>query len=152
MNYEINVTDQGKQHTLAIRQRTNLESLPDLIGEAYMKIIGYMTELGLTPLEAPFTTYYNLDMNDLDVEMGFPVDQAYAGKEDIFAGEIPEGKYVSCMHKGPYSEMTKPYNEIEKWLNDHNYETTGICYEVYYNSPMEVPESELLTKIMMPLK
>jgi len=152
MNFEITLMEQGKQNTLSIRQRTNLESLPGLIGEVYMKILKYMEELGLTPTEAPFTAYYNLDMNDLDVEMGFPVDKAYPGKEDIFAGVIPEGKYVTSMYKGPYAEMEKPYNDIEKWLKDNNYETTGMCYEIYYNSPMDVPESELLTKIMMPLK
>jgi hypothetical protein len=28
----------------------------------------------------------------------------------------------------------------------------GVVYEYYYNSPMEVPESELLTKIEFVLK
>lgn len=152
MKYEITVTEQEKQYTLSVRQRTNLESLPKIIGEAYMKIFGYMAELGLTPKEAPFTAYYNLDMNDLDVEMGFPVDKEYPAKGEIFAGEVPEGKYVTCMHKGPYSEMEKPYNEIEKYLKDNGLETIGSCYEIYYNSPQEVPENELLTKIMMQLK
>lgn len=152
MNYEIIVTEEKKKNTLSIRLRTNVESLPNKIGENYIKIVQYMTEIGLTPTEAPFTKYYNLDMNDLDVEMGFPVEKPLPGKDDIFAGEVTEGKYVSCMYKGPYAQMEKPYDEIAKWLKENNYETLGTCYEFYYNSPMEVEESELLTKIMMPLK
>lgn len=152
MNYEIIVEDLKQQNTLSIRRRTSVELLPTVVGDTYMKIVGYMSELGLTPSEAPFTAYYNMDMNDLDVEMGFPVDKEYPAKEDIFAGEIPEGKYITCMYKGPYAEMTKPYDAMAKWLKDNHFEAVGISYEIYYNSPLEVSESELLTKIMMPIK
>ncbi|PKM50913.1 MAG: AraC family transcriptional regulator [Firmicutes bacterium HGW-Firmicutes-7] len=152
MNYEIILGEQQKQNVLSIRTKTKLEELPTIIGEAYGKIMQYLNELGLTPNEAPFTAYYNLDMTDLDVEMGFPVANQLQGKDDIKATIISAGRCISCMHKGPYSQMEAPYMEMEKWLQENGYEATGICYEYYYNSPMDVEESELLTKIVMPLK
>ena len=48
--------------------------------------------------------------------------------------------------------MEQPYNEMIKWISNNGYEPTGIAYEYYYNNPDEVPESELLTRIVMPLK
>ncbi|MDO9535730.1 MAG: GyrI-like domain-containing protein [Bacillota bacterium] len=39
-----------------------------------------------------------------------------------------------------------------QWIAENGYEQTGVYYEFYYNSPEEVPESELLTKIVMPVK
>ncbi len=55
------------------------------------------------------------------------------------------------MYKGLYSGMEQPYNEMAKWIKDNGYIATGISYEYYFNSPHEVPESELLTKIVMPV-
>ncbi len=39
-----------------------------------------------------------------------------------------------------------------QWTKEQGYEPAGIFYEYYFNSPAEVPETELLTRIVMPLK
>ena len=149
---KIELTEQKVQPVLSIRTRTTMEELPDLIGRSYYKIMDYLKELGEEAVGAPFTAYYNLDMQDLDVEMGFPVAKPLPGKGEILSGEIPGGKVVSSMHKGPYKEMKKPYTEMAKWISENGYEPTGVAYEYYYNSPEDVPESELLTRIVMPVK
>lgn len=137
---------------LRIRTRTTMDTLPQAIGENYRKIMGYLTEIGAKPADAPYTCYHNMDVDDLDVEMGFPVGGELPDRGDIENGEIPAGRYVMSMYKGPYTEMEKPYNEMFVWMKDKGYEQTGVSYEVYYNSPGEVPEEELLTKIMLPVK
>lgn len=116
-----------------------------------MKIMAYLEEKGVQPAGVPYTAYYNLDMENLDVEMGFPVAQA-EGKEDIRTREIPGGIYASYMYTGPYSAIEKPYNEIFGWMAENGYEQNGPCFEYYYNSPQEVQESELKTRILLPLK
>lgn len=152
MRFKIELNEQKAQKVLSIRTRTSLEDLPRIIGESYIKIMDYLGELGEESADAPYTAYYNLDMQDLDVEMGFPVTKSLDAKGEIKAGEIAPGKYVSCMYKGPYSGMEQPYNEIFKWVEEKGYELKGVYYEYYYNSPADVPEKELLTKIVMPLK
>jgi len=129
-----------------------MENLPQVIGQAYGEIMQYMAELGEPPSDVPFTAYYNLDMQDLDLEIGFPVAKSLPAKGEIKSNEIPQGKYVSCMYKGAYSQMEEPYNEMFKWIEEKGYEQKGVYYEFYYNSPNEAPESELLTKIVMALK
>jgi effector-binding domain-containing protein len=148
---EIELQEQKAQPVLSIRTHTSLELLPKLIGENYMKIMSYLTELGETPAEAPYTAYYNMDMQNLDVEMGFPVSKLLPEKGDITAREIPQGKIVTVMYKGAYSGMEKTYNDIFKWISENRYTPAGVYYEYYFNSPMEVPESELLTKIVIPV-
>ena len=149
---KIELGEQKVQSILSIRARTSLENLPQLIGESYHKIAGYLEELGEQPADVPFTAYYNLDMQNMDVEMGFPVSKPLPGKGDIKAGEISPGKIVSYMHKGPYSEMEPIYNRIFQWIEEKGHQPKGIYYEYYYNSPDEVPESELLTRIVIPVK
>jgi len=84
--------------------------------------------------------------------MGFPVSKPLPGKDDIKASEIPPGKIISYMYKGPYSAMEPVYNEIFKWIGEKGYQPKGVYYEYYYNSPDEVLESELLTRIVIPIK
>jgi effector-binding domain-containing protein len=114
--------------------------------------MGYLQTLNATPTGAPYTAYYNLEMQNMDVEMGFPVVHLLPGKEEIKAREIPAGRAVVTMYKGAYSGMEGTYNEIFKWLGEKGYQPTGVFYEYYYNSPQEVPESELLTRIEIPIK
>ncbi len=148
---KIEVSEEKAQPVLSIRMRTRLELLPQVIGESYLKIMAYLTEQGEQPAFAPFTAYHNLDMQNLDVEMGFPVARLLPEKDDIKARELPPGKVVSSMYKGSYSGMEQPYNEMAQWMKEHGYTPTGVSYEYYFNSPQEVPESELLTKIVMPV-
>ncbi|MCX8128865.1 MAG: GyrI-like domain-containing protein [Clostridia bacterium] len=149
---KIELNEQKEQPVLSIRTRTAFENLSALIGECYDRIIQYMNELGEQPSDAPFTAYHNLDMNDLDVEMGFPVSRILPGKDEIRSGELPKGKYVSYVYKGAYAGMEQPYNEMFGWIDENGYEKQGVYYEYYLNSPNDVPESELLTRIVMPLK
>ena len=65
---------------------------------------------------------------------------------------IPAGKKATCMFKGPYKDMAPVYDAMNKWMNENGYQPTGVVYEFYQNSPMEVQESELLTKIVFLLK
>lgn len=152
MHFKIEVIDQKAQPVLYIRTRTTQGDFPKIIGEAYHKIFKYLKEINEDPVDAPYTAYYNLDMNNLDVEMGFPVGRPLLGKNDIKSGEIPRGRYVTCLYKGPYSQMEQSYNEIFRWIEDNGYEKTGVYYEYYFNSPVEVPESELITRIAIPVK
>ena len=152
MDYNIELKEKAAQPVLAIRTTTSVGKLPQEIGKAYGSIMQYLNELGEQPAEAPYTAYYNLDMENLDVEMGFPVSKQLAGKGEIKASEVPAGRYAECMYKGPYEEMVPVYEAMNKWIADKGLEATGISYEVYYNSPEEVPESEHLTKVMLAVK
>ncbi|HHU11874.1 MAG TPA: GyrI-like domain-containing protein, partial [Clostridiaceae bacterium] len=50
-------------------------------------------------------------------------------------------------HKGSYRELSSLYDRMTSWLKERGLTPAGIVYEYYYNSPGEIPESELLTKV-----
>lgn len=152
MDYKLELTQQPVQPVLSLRKRTAVANLPMELGRAYGAIIQYLNEIGAKPVGAAFAGYYNMDMEDLDVEMGFLVSKAIPGRGEIVSGEIPAGKQLSCMYKGPYKDMVPAYDAMNKYISENGHVPTGISYEFYYNSPQEVPESELLTKIVLPLK
>ena len=146
-NFEI--LQKREQPTLFIRTKTKAENLPSLIGESYGKMEAYLKEIGEYMSEVPYVAYYNMDMQNLDVEIGFPVDKPLSGTEEIKAGSIPAGKVAFCMYRGAYSEIEATYDEMAKWMRNSNYNPVGTVYEHYYNGP-GFPESEMLTMIIMP--
>jgi effector-binding domain-containing protein len=151
MDYEIELKEEQSQPVISKRFRTNADNLPKELGRAYGDIVRYLNEIGEKPTDIAFAAHYNMNMDDLDVEAGFIVPKTLVGKDDIKAGEIPSGKQVSCVHKGPYIKMEAAYHAIMQWVQEKGYKPTGVAYEFYLNSPYEVAEDELITKVMLPL-
>jgi len=148
----IELREQSYQPVFSIRTRTDAKSLPALIGESYSRIGQYLNELDIEPKGLPFVAYYNLDMNDLDVEIGFPVDDVIPGSHDMCPGELEKGRMVTCRYNGPYDGMEEVYKEMNRYIEEKGLKAKGIAYETYYNSPDEVksPE-ELVTRIDLPI-
>jgi effector-binding domain-containing protein len=152
MSYKCKVKEQPSRATLAIRTRVSVQDLPQVLGRAYGAIAQYLGELGEQPAGPPFVAYYNMDMQALDIEAGFPVFRELSGKGDIQAGEIPGGKVATCLYTGPYSGIEPAYNALSQWMKENGYEATGVAYEMYLNDPEQTPPQELQTQIVFPLK
>ncbi len=152
MTYQCELIERQAQPVLSIRTRTTDKDLPQLVGQSYGAIAQYLGGMGQQPTGAPFAAYYNLDMQNLDVELGFPATTGLPGKGNIRAGEIPAGKVASVLYVGPYEGMKAAYDALAQWVKAHGYEATGVSYEIYLNDPNQVPPEGLQTQIMFPLK
>jgi effector-binding domain-containing protein len=152
MDFHCEIKEQAAQPTLSIRKRTPIDGLPQLLGESYGKIAGYLAELGTQPDGAPFAAYYNMDMQDLDVEIGFPVTEPVPSKGDIQASQIPGGKLAIALHTGPYGEIGPAYDALTQFAKEQGCEPTGVSYEFYLNDPQETSPQDLKTQIIFPLK
>lgn len=148
------VIEREKQLVLSVRTRASFQELSNVIGIEYRKIYAYMLEVGAAPSGAPFVGYFNMDMDmdDLDVEIGFPVTEEVLGKEEIKASEIPEGKYATMIYTGPYGEMKSAYKKLSEWMDLHQIEPNYLAYEIYLNDPKMVKEEELETQILLGAK
>jgi effector-binding domain-containing protein len=152
MDFQCEIKEQDPQPTLSIRACTPVDGLPQLLGESYGKVAGYLAELGQGPAGAPFAAYYNMDMQDLDVEIGFPVMKPLVGKDDIQASQVPGGKLGYALHTGPYGEIAPAYDALTEYVKEQGCEPTGVAYEFYLNDPDETPQEKLQTQIVFPLK
>ena len=152
MSYNCSIEERPDQAVLSIRTRCAVNELPDVLGRSYGTIAHYLGELGEEPNGAPFAGYYNMDMQDLDIEIGFPVSRQLEGKGEVQPGLILGGKWATCIHIGPYKDIEPAYNALTEFVKQNNYEPTGTAYEFYLNDPGETPEVELQTQIVFPLK
>lgn len=140
--------ERDAQLVLSIRTKTSVEQLPQLLGESYMKIMQYLQEQGELPAGAPFAGYFNLDMQNMDVEIGIPVSRKLPEKENIKTSEIPAGEYASCIYTGPYDKIEPAYNALTEWAAKKGYTPSGIAYELYIDDPGVTPPEELRTQIL----
>lgn len=137
--------------TLSIRTHAAAADLPMLIGQSYGSIMQYLGELGEAMGGEPFVIYYNLDMQNLDIELGFPVLKPLPAKGNIKPSNLPIGPAARTLYTGPYSDMGPAYEELKKFVEDKGREPTGVAIEYYLTGP-ETPIEKHQTRIVFPLK
>lgn len=150
--YECEIGEQQEMKAVSIRTRSAAKDLPKVLGPLFMKIFSYIKELGEYPSGAPFVGYFNMDMDDLDIEVGFPVSKDLPVREDMNMSLIPSGRCAMTMHTGPYTDIHYAYEELMEWMKKEGHEGSGAAYEFYLNDPATTPQEELQTKIMILVK
>ena len=150
---KIELTQQAEQFTLHVRLKTSVAGLNEAFDKNFALIESYLSEIGEQPAAAPYAAYYNHDMQDLDVEMGFPVAKALPGRDEIKAGVIPAFEQAVCgIHKGSYNSLDETYGQIYQYIADNNFEISGAHYDFYISNPDNTSENELITRIAIPVK
>jgi effector-binding domain-containing protein len=152
MDYEIKLLVLPAQPVLVMRSVLPVEKLPEFFGKAFGGVMAYLGESSEAPTGMPFGAYYNLDMSALEVEAGFPVARKLPDKGEIVCKDIPAGKYVSTMHRGPYDTVMSAYEALTEWAKANHYIPSGIAYEYYLNDPSADPSIVAETEIRIPVK
>lgn len=136
---------------LTIRLKTKAGDIAEVFDEGYSSIAGYLGSKGKTPQGPPFAIYYNMEMDNLEVEFGFPVEKKMDGEGNIKSSVTPSGKAATSLYIGPYEEVEPVYDALIKWIKDNGLEANGVAYEIYLNDPAETPPDELKTQICLML-
>jgi len=66
---------------------------------------------------------------------------------------LPAGRYACTTHVGPYERLGDAWARLMgEWLPKSGHRIAdGMSYEIYRNTPMDVPRSELRTELYVPL-
>jgi effector-binding domain-containing protein len=137
---------------LMIRKITPIQNMPSVLGECYREIMQYVKEMGAKELIESFVIYYNMDMSNLEIDVGFTVPEKLPDKGRIKMSSIRAGKYATALHEGPYATLTNTYNELTTFVNEKELDIEDWVYEVYLNNPMDIPEELPRTMIYFPIK
>ncbi len=104
----------------------------------------------------PMTIYHDppedIDASDVDIEIAFPITGRISVDPGFEVKTVPGHNVVSIFHTGPYAECEGAYARAMDFIGKNRLSTTGPFREIYMNSPDEVPESQLLTEIQVPIK
>ncbi|MFH2116222.1 MAG: GyrI-like domain-containing protein [Spirochaetota bacterium] len=146
------IVELKERDTLSVRYRTPVAGLGDSMGPIYGEIAAWMGKNSIPFAGPPFAMYYNMDMDDLDVEIGFPVGKAQPGEGRVKAGKLPGGRMVTATHLGPYTSIEETYNKLMAFVGKKGLSTESYMYEEYLNSPEDTAPEKLATNIYFVLK
>lgn len=136
---------------VTIRLRTPAAELPSALGRCFRETFQHITSQGRQPAGPPFVAYFNMDMQDLEIEVGYPVAEALEAAGEIRPSSLPGGRAAVCLYTGPYQEMMPAYEALQALVDEHGAQANGITYEHYLNDPAETPPAQLQTRIVFPL-
>jgi len=148
--YPCEIKEWPARAALSIRFRAAAQELPGHFGRVYGAILQYLRELGELHTGAAFAAYHNLDMQNMDVEAGFPESKLLHDGGEICAAKIPGGMVANCHYTGPYENLGPAYEELRQFAMEKGYAPGSVCYEWYLNGP-EVPPQDLKTDIVFPV-
>ena len=151
MNQSCELVTREMAHSVIIRTRCSVEQLPKLLGTAYQRIGAHLASKQVAPGGPPYVGYHNEDMQDLDLEIGFPVLEAVESQGEFEAGMIPGGQYATTLHIGSYAGIESSYKRLTDWIESQSLQPTGSCYEIYLSDPADTAEDALQTLILFPL-
>jgi DNA-binding transcriptional MerR regulator/effector-binding domain-containing protein len=92
--------------------------------------------------------------NDADYETCMPVRRGET-VDGISVRELPGGRYVSLLHKGPYDQLGRSYAKILDFIREKGYEITTPTREIYHKGPGMIfrgNPKNYLTEIQMFIK
>jgi len=139
-------------YTLTIRRTIDFnKEFSGFAESSFSQIKQYLESINELPTGEPFVCFNNSDMKNLDVEIGFPVTSSVYTDGDMISTYHHPHKIITAIHSGAYETHDSTIKEMNLWADDHGYMPKGKTYYHYLNDT-DCPDSELLTKIIMPVK
>ena len=130
---KINLIEQAEQYVLSIRKIIRFEEFPQIAEQCYAKIGQFALQNDLLFSGCPFVCYHNVDLENLDTEIGFPVARPIQGNGEIVGRSIPAEKVVTGLFQGAFEETDPLMMDILQWINEHGYEAQGRIINYFLN-------------------
>jgi effector-binding domain-containing protein len=152
MESEFSLEHQAPVPTISVRFHAPVRELPQRFAQIFAVLERYMAENGVAPAGPPFAIYHGFGTAELDVEAGFPTPRSLPPRGDIRAAPLPEGMIATCVYTGPYRAAGAAYSALSSWMHGKGLTAAGPFFESYLNDPEVTPESELRTRIAVPVE
>lgn len=103
----------------------------------------------------PFLLHYDTDYkeDEADFEACFPIRQPKAA-DGVSVRQLPGGRCLSLLHKGPYEQLGHAYAKIFKRVKENGYSVVMPTREVYLKGPgiiFKGNPKNYLTEIQIPV-
>ncbi len=156
---KIMVKQLPEQHMLTIRKTIDFfVEYSDFMGDAVGGILRLVEEVGAFPSSGPIVCFHNVELETLDVEVGFQVVRPtfctvaqIEAKGDVMAQTVPVRTIAATLDRGPYEQQDPTLEELMKWIPEQGYEPEGGIYYHYLNGEEQSP-SEYLTEMYIPVR
>ncbi|HEY7282203.1 MAG TPA: GyrI-like domain-containing protein [Actinomycetota bacterium] len=119
MDYEIEVKDLPDRYVVTARTTTT----PDKVGETFGALLpqadAEILNAGTRPTGPAFAIYHVYRDDQVDMELGFPVDEPIPTTEPVIGRELPATIAAVTFHHGPYTALGDAYRAVEAWMHEN---------------------------------
>jgi len=126
------------------------------VGKLYAEIAKWLYQKQLQIAGPPFGWFHDnpreVPAHKLRCEVGFPFKGKAKPEGNIKIKQIPAQEVLYTIHKGTYMEVGSAYSALFQHAMEKGCTPLGPPMEIYLNDPRQVPESELLTEVQLPVK
>lgn len=141
-----------KEATIGIRDVVRMDELKAFFKEGYGRLYEVIELESLETTGMPFARYYGMPSDTIDVELGVPVAEPYAGPADIRGSSLPEAEAVVAMHVGSYDTLPETYDAIAQWMGARGMTPRPDMWEFYLSDPETEPDpDQWLTQVVWPV-
>ena len=124
------------------------------IGRAFGRVDEIVTRAGLPHRELVGVYYDDPTLTPADQlrsDAGVLIDEGVQLPPGLVEQRVPAGRYARAEHAGSYAGLPGSWGELKRALaaQTGNPNPRGYTFELYRNTPMEVPEGELRTLLYM---
>ena len=149
---DITLKEQLEYCFLSIRTTINFATeFESFTGKSFQKILDYLDRQNVLVSDGPIVCFHNMDLERLDVEVGFPTAKSVKGNCEIQARQVPAQKGVTAIDLGAYEEQDPTLEDLFAWIQEQECKPLGTIYYQYLNDTNR-PPSEYLTKMMIPIQ
>lgn len=139
-------------NTAFIRRKVKMADLSKELATMLPAVMNHLQRQSVDPLGAPYTRYWSMPAEEVDIEVGFPVPRPLPVTDTIKAGKLPGGRVVSTWHVGPYHTLGESYQRAMAWMGENGLRGRGAPWEVYWTDPGLEPDSaKWRTQILLPV-
>jgi effector-binding domain-containing protein len=149
---DIRLIDHPGQAAVGVRRIARPDELPQVFSNLLPRVAELLDRLGARPAGPPYGRYRDRTGDDLDVEVGFPVDSAVGlpqvqdetglGPQAgvVVAEPLPASRVVETVHAGAYDGLPATYARLESWIAEHHLRPLGESWELYEAGPESDPD------------
>jgi len=144
------IIQRAEQPYVAIRASVTMQQLAGL-GARLGEVFGWLAAYDLTSAGPPFFRYNVIDMErQLEVEAGVPLAAAVADGDQLVAGVLPAGRYVTAIHVGHPDGLVGAVAGLLDWAAGQGLQWDmqqtpdgdrwGCRLEIYLTDPSQQPD------------
>lgn len=144
----VQLQDRAAVAYAAVRVRLSLGELGPALAKLWPEVSAWLDEQGIVPAGRPLIRYHVIDMPEVEISVGLPVESGAVGDGRIEVGELPAGRYAVLVHMGPYEGLVQANADLQSWAGDHGVAFDGSDgtpgwagrVEFYLTDPMDDPD------------
>lgn len=146
------LTRSPPRRVLSKHALVTIDELPVTLGQTFAELYAAIERAATEPDGPPFVVYHTVPTPGArwEIDICAPVAAEIPAPPGITYAEIAAEPIVEVLHVGPYEGLGKVYEQIGRFMTEHNLVPSGPPREFYLSEP-DVAPTETQTLIEWPV-